>query len=63
MENAVGGKMSLGSGDDADFLKQMDEVLQLANDITKGQGRILAILIGVCCVAIALIIYLVAHIM
>jgi len=61
--SVVGGRMSEGFGDDADFLKMICEAVRLAKDITKEQGRILAILTGVCCVAIALLIYLVVHIM
>lgn len=63
MVDVVGGKMSLGYGDDADFLKLMQEVLQLVNDTINVQGRILVILIGVCCAVILLGIFLVVHIM
>ena len=54
MVNVVGGKMSMGFGDDADFLKLMEGVLQLASDIINVQVRILVILIGVCCAVILL---------
>ena len=45
MGSAVGGKMSMGFGDDADFLDQIVEVLQLVNDITRGQVLISVTLI------------------
>ena len=62
MVNVVGGKMSMGFGDDADFLELMLKVLQLVNGITNAWALILVILIGVCCAVILLGIYLVVHI-
>lgn len=63
MVNVVGGKMSMGFGDDADFLKQIETVLQLANAITR--GLVLAwVMVGIALVALVLlIIYLAVHIM